>query len=101
MAGARGRRCRSSKPGTCAIMPTSARVRFLRFVFHHFYNTFAWTYDAVSAGISLGHWRGWTRAAIPYLRGARILEIAFGTGNLQLDLRAAGFTSFGADLSPD
>jgi ubiquinone/menaquinone biosynthesis C-methylase UbiE len=79
----------------------SLRVRFLRFAFHHFYNTFAWTYDAVSAGISLGHWRAWTRAAIPHLRGSRILEIAFGTGNLQLDMRAAGFTPFGADLSPD
>jgi ubiquinone/menaquinone biosynthesis C-methylase UbiE len=79
----------------------SARVRFLRFAFHHFYNTFAWTYDVVSAAISLGHWREWTRLAIPYLRGTRILEIAFGTGNLQLDMRAAGFVPFGADLSPD
>jgi len=79
----------------------SLRVRFLRFAFHHFYNTFAWTYDVVSAAISLGHWREWTRSAIPYLRGTRILEIAFGTGNLQLDMRAAGFSPFGADLSPD
>lgn len=77
------------------------RVRFLRYAFHHFYNTFAWSYDAVSAVISLGHWREWTRSAIPYLRGTRILEIAFGTGNLQLDMDAAGFTPFGADLSPD
>lgn len=79
----------------------SLRVRFLRFAFHHFYNTFAWTYDAVSAAISLGHWHAWTRAALPYLRGQRVLEIAFGTGNLQLDLYAAGFKPFGADLSPN
>jgi ubiquinone/menaquinone biosynthesis C-methylase UbiE len=77
------------------------RVGFLRFAFYHFYNTFAWTYDAVSAGVSLGHWREWTRAAIPYLRGSRVLEIAFGTGNLQLDMRAAGIEPYGVDLSPN
>lgn len=76
-----------------------ARLRFLRFAFHHFYNAFAGTYDAVSAIVSLGHWRRWTNAAIPHVRGARVLEIAFGTGNLQLDLRAGGITPFGLDLS--
>src|SRR5947209_7833535 len=34
-----------------AIMPPlslrSLHIRFLRFAFHHFYNSFAWTYDAV------------------------------------------------------
>jgi ubiquinone/menaquinone biosynthesis C-methylase UbiE len=75
------------------------RVRFLRWAFFHFYNTFAFTYDAVSAAVSLGQWRAWTDAAISHVRGARVLEIAFGTGNLQLDMRAAGITPFGADLS--
>jgi ubiquinone/menaquinone biosynthesis C-methylase UbiE len=78
----------------------SLHSRFLRFAFYHFYNSFAWTYDAVSAIVSLGHWRGWTRASIPHLRG-RILEIAFGTGNLQLDMHAAGTEPFGLDLSPN
>ena len=77
------------------------RVRFLRWAFFHFYNTFAFTYDAVSALVSLGQWRAWTDAAIPHVRGARVLEIAFGTGNLQLDMRAAGIAPFGADLSPN
>ncbi len=77
------------------------RVRFLQFAFYHFYNSFAWTYDAVSAIVSLGRWREWTRAAIPHLRGARILEIAFGTGNLQLDMRAANIKPLGLDLSPN
>lgn len=81
--------------------PNGLRLRFLRWAFHHFYNSFAFTYDAVSAIVSLGHWRRWTNAAIPHLRGPRVLEIAFGTGNLQLDMRAAGFAPFGADLSPD
>ncbi|MBI3733606.1 MAG: class I SAM-dependent methyltransferase [Chloroflexi bacterium] len=88
------------------------RARFLRFAFHHFYNSFAWSYDAVSTAVSLGHWREWSRAAIPYLRGRRVLEIAFGTGNLQLDMRLTPGPSpmlgkgekdcfFGLDLSPD
>jgi ubiquinone/menaquinone biosynthesis C-methylase UbiE len=77
------------------------RVRFVRWSFHHFYNTFAWTYDLVSAAVSLGHWREWTRAAIPHVRGAHVLEVAFGTGNLQLDMRAAGITPYGLDLSPN
>ncbi|MBI5876386.1 MAG: class I SAM-dependent methyltransferase [Chloroflexi bacterium] len=77
----------------------SLRLRFLRWAFYHFYNSFAFTYDFVSAVISLGHWRSWCDAAIPHLRGARVLEIAFGTGSLQLDMRAANIEPFGADLS--
>lgn len=84
----------------------NARVLFqparalLLFAFHEFYNRFAFTYDVTSRVVSRGEWRAWTRAAIPFLRGARILEIAFGTGNLHLDLSAAGYTPVGIDLSP-
>jgi ubiquinone/menaquinone biosynthesis C-methylase UbiE len=74
--------------------------RFVRFGFHEFYTHFAFTYDSVSALVSRGEWRDWTRAAIPYLRGTRVLEIAFGTGNLHLDLYAAGYKPVGVDLSP-
>lgn len=73
---------------------------FIRFAFHHFYNTFALTYDFVSAVVSRGHWRAWTRAAIPYLIGKRVLEMPCGTGNLLLDLCAANFAPIGVDLSP-
>lgn len=73
---------------------------WVRFAFHEFYNRFAFTYDAVSAVVSRGEWRAWTRAALPFVRGTRILEIAFGTGNLQLDLYTAGYTPAGIDLSP-
>src|SRR5581483_1666653 len=75
--------------------------RLMRFAFDQFYNRFAFTYDVVSAVVSRGEWRSWTRAGIPYLRGSRILEVAFGTGNLQLDLHAAGYRPFGIDLSPN
>jgi ubiquinone/menaquinone biosynthesis C-methylase UbiE len=74
--------------------------RFLRFAFHLFYNPFAFTYDLVSAVVSRGRWRAWTRAAIPRIQGARVLEVPCGTGNLLLDLYAAGYAPIGVDLSP-
>ena len=74
-------------------------LAFLRFAFHHFYNTFAFTYDFVSAIVSRGHWRAWTRAAIPRIVGTRILEIPCGTGNLMIDLCAADYAPIGVDLS--
>lgn len=71
----------------------------LRFAFHLFYNPFAFTYDFVSVVVSRGHWREWTRAAIPRLAGARVLEVPCGTGNLLLDLVAAGYYPIGVELS--
>ncbi|NDJ87059.1 MAG: methyltransferase domain-containing protein [Chloroflexi bacterium] len=73
------------------------------FGFRLLYNEMAWTYDLVSWLVSLGQWRTWQRTALAHLglpAKARILEIAFGTGNLQLDLFAAGYQRFGVDLSP-
>jgi ubiquinone/menaquinone biosynthesis C-methylase UbiE len=72
----------------------------LRFGFRLLYHEMAWSYDSVSWTVSLGQWRTWQRAALPYLHGPRVLEIACGTGDLLLDLRAAGFSVYGADISP-
>jgi ubiquinone/menaquinone biosynthesis C-methylase UbiE len=72
----------------------------MRFFFRLLYNEFAWSYDAVSAVVSMGQWRAWQRTALSRLRGGRVLEIAHGTGNLLLDLSALGFQPFGLDLSP-
>ncbi len=74
--------------------------RFVRFAFFHFYNEFAWTYDLVSRVVSRGKWRDWQRAALPELRGDRVLEVAFGTGNLLWDLVTEGYHCAGVDLSP-
>ncbi len=75
-------------------------VPLLRFAFRLFYNPFAFTYDWVSAFVSRGRWRAWTRASIPRVAGPRVLEVAFGTGALLLDLCAAGYAPVGIDLSP-
>ena len=74
--------------------------RFIKFAFRRFYNEFAWTYDLVSRVVSRGRWRDWQRAALPELSGNRVLEVAFGTGNLLWDMAAEGYQCVGIDLSP-
>ncbi len=77
--------------------------QLVRFGFRLLYNEFAWTYDLVSWSVSLGHWRSWQRAVLPHLAagdGGRVLELAHGTGNLQLDLADAGYWAIAIDLSP-
>src|SRR5437868_2620777 len=83
-------------------MIRSAYITLLRFGFRLLYNEMAFTYDLVSWIVSLGEWRSWQRAALKHLNappGSRILEVAHGTANLQLDLRAQGYDSIGLDLS--
>ncbi len=84
-------------------LPAAAYWRLLKFGFRLLYNEMAWSYDTVSWVVSLGEWRSWQRAAIKHLnvqRGARVLELAHGTANLQIDLRTAGLDSIAVDLSP-
>lgn len=74
----------------------------VRFGFRLLYNELAFTYDLVSWVVSLGTWRCWQRAALKHLNQAdakHILEIAHGTGNIQIDLKALGYCSVGLDLS--
>ncbi len=82
---------------------TGAWWRVVKFGFRLLYNEMAFTYDVVSAAVSLGEWRAWQRAALNFLQpphSAPVLELAHGTGNLQLDLHAAGIPSLAIDLSP-
>lgn len=76
--------------------------RLVRLGFHLLYHQLAWSYDLVAAVVSLGQWRNWQRAALDHLhleRGGLVLELAHGTGNLQLDLYAAGYRRVALDLS--
>lgn len=77
-------------------------LALVRFGFRLLYREFAWTYDLVSKAVSFGQWRCWQRAALAHLQAApadRVLELAHGTGDMQLDLNAAGYRAFGIDLS--
>ncbi|MBM4424272.1 MAG: methyltransferase domain-containing protein [Chloroflexi bacterium] len=75
-------------------------MRFLlRLAFRLLYNEFAFTYDLVSWAVSVGQWRQWQRQVIPFIVGERVLEVAHGTGDLQIDLAAAGYKPIALDLS--
>ncbi len=76
--------------------------KLVRFGFRLLYYEMAWTYDFVSRVVSLGQWRCWQRTTFDYLPKTTdtVLELAHGTGNLQIDLSERGYHSIGYDLSP-
>jgi ubiquinone/menaquinone biosynthesis C-methylase UbiE len=72
------------------------------FGFRLLYHEMAFTYDAISWIVSLGQWRCWQRSVFSYLPEAEsglVLEIAHGTGNLQLDLQTAHYQTIAYDFS--
>ena len=73
--------------------------RFMRFFFHHFYHSFAWTYDFVAAAVSIGRWNDWIRTIVPFVQGTKILEIGPGPGYLQRLFRDRGLSVIGLDES--
>lgn len=72
----------------------------VRLGFNLLYQQMAWSYDAVSWLASLGQWRAWQAAALPYVCGRRVLELAHGPGHMLLALARAGYSVTGLDLSP-
>jgi ubiquinone/menaquinone biosynthesis C-methylase UbiE len=74
-------------------------MKLLRFFFYHFYHAFAWSYDLVSAVVSVGRWRDWVLSALPYLDGPRVLELGHGPGHLQAAMREEGWMVLGVDES--
>ncbi len=74
--------------------------KLVRFGFRLLYHELAWTYDVVSWVVSLGEWRRWQRAALPYVQGPRVLEIGHGPGHMLLALQMKGCRVMGLDLSP-
>jgi ubiquinone/menaquinone biosynthesis C-methylase UbiE len=75
-------------------------INLVRLGFRLLYYEMAWTYDVVSWAVSLGHWRKWQQAALPFVQGQRVLEIGHGPGHMLLALRQLGYEVVGLDLSP-
>ena len=73
---------------------------FLRIFFDLLYHQFAWSYDWVSASVSLGKWNQWVSKVLPYIKAGRTLELGYGPGHLQSELLKKGFITFGLDASP-
>jgi ubiquinone/menaquinone biosynthesis C-methylase UbiE len=74
-------------------------ARFMRVFFALLYHPFAFTYDLVAAAVSFGRWKDWTKTVLPYIEGARILELGFGPGHLQRILLGRGLFAVGLDES--
>lgn len=64
------------------------------------YNELAWAYDPVSWLVSLGRWSRWRRRALAHVRGPRVLELGFGTGELLLEMAQRGWQPLGLERSP-
>ena len=58
--------------------------------FHLLYHQLAFTYDAVAWLVSLGQWPAWRRLALQFVQPGPILELAYGTGGLFVDMIEAG-----------
>lgn len=75
--------------------------RLVRFGFWLLYNPFAFTYDWVSYIVSLGAWRCWGAAALKHVDSTgTVLELAHGTGHLQVEMASRDWKTVGYDLSP-
>lgn len=71
----------------------------MRLFFWNLYHRYSWTYDFVAKTVSVGRWNRWVATAAGQVRGPRVLELGFGPGHLQAQLRRQGFEVYGLDES--
>ncbi|MFN2125911.1 MAG: class I SAM-dependent methyltransferase, partial [Candidatus Promineifilaceae bacterium] len=68
--------------------------------FYLLYHQLAPTYDMVSWLVSFGKWREWQLAALPFIQGPDVLDLAHGPGHMLITLQRGGYQVTGIDLSP-
>ena len=76
--------------------------RLVRFGFRLLYHEMAFSYDWVSWWVSRGDWQRWQESAVRFLPSAsegQLLELAHGTGDLQITLKRAGYQTIAYDFS--
>ena len=71
----------------------------MRVFFDLLYHPLAFTYDLVSATVSLGRWQAWVMAVLPFIEGSRVLELGYGPGYLQEALQSRALVALGLDES--
>lgn len=81
-------------------MGLSLRRALMPRIFHLLYHQFAWSYDVVSAAVSLGRWQDWGEAALPFVHEGPVLELGHGPGHLLVSMNRLGLQPVGIDLSP-
>lgn len=64
------------------------------------YTSFAWAYDGIAALVSVGRWKDWVLAILPYASASPILELGCGPGHLQAALLERSGDVYGLDISP-
>lgn len=76
--------------------------RLVRFGFRLLYREMAFMYDAISWLVSGGEWRTWILAGLTVAQpkpDEMVLEVAHGTGTLQVELAERGLSAWGVDYS--
>ena len=81
------------------MMRTTLFARLYYWAANRLYDEFAWAYDRVSWMVSFGQWDAYRSQALDYIRGSRILEIGFGTGEILLKLTHENYFVVGLDAS--
>lgn len=79
---------------------------WMRPLFWLLYHPLARSYDRISRWVSRGQWGEWQRTALAELDAAEhvtgpVLELAFGTGTILIELARQQRCPVGLDLSPD